>query len=598
MNAKVIGIFVLLLLLCVFLSLAAPASFLGGNNIENLARRTAMFGILGIGVCFVIITGGIDLSIGSTVCLCGIMLAIFLRVDYLPPDDQSVLAVQANSKQVFLNPCDGQFREGDRIRFYNGVRASKKIVGVTQADTGMMVLPSGETVPGTRLVVDSAFSVDDEAGRIAKVFPTLAYDPGGEGREATVTIDGDHSYLRARDQIHFIDADTARKKREYTVLHSRVQDGSTVVALKGTLADSFSAGWVVTPVTRRQRMSVPLAIVCVLGIAIAIGAAHGLLITKLDLPPFLVTLCGLLIYRGISRWLVRDQAPGFGNEYENNLSWVASGKISLWEGFAIPNAFLIMLVVAVVAWAFLNKTIWGRYLLALGNNEEAARYSGINTDAMTILSYVICTFAAAFGGMLFALDSNSISPSSFGNLYELYAIAAAVLGGCSLRGGEGSILGVVIGTALMRTLNNVIVLLKISNQLEYAIIGSVILIGVVADVLIRRLVLLQRAEQRRRVGVYQRILLYVAPANAVVMLLATHFYSRGDANSVYLAFLLFALAGFGSAVFVFLLIRDTKNGRLATWMSLCSLLPGLCVLVPVAALIVARGSARAASRGE
>ncbi len=108
MNAKVIGIFVLLLLLCVFLSLAAPASFLGGNNIENLARRTAMFGILGIGVCFVIITGGIDLSIGSTVCLCGIMLAIFLRVDYLPPDDQSVLAVQANSKQVFLNPCDGQ----------------------------------------------------------------------------------------------------------------------------------------------------------------------------------------------------------------------------------------------------------------------------------------------------------------------------------------------------------------------------------------------------------------------------------------------------------------------------------------------------------
>ena len=89
---------------------------------------------------------------------------------------------------------------------------------------------------------------------------------------------------------------------------------------------------------------------------------------------------------------------------------------------------------------------------ALGRNEEAARYSGINTQRMTILAYVLCAVMAGIGGMLFALDGNSIAPSSFGNFYELYAIAAAVLGGCSLRGGEGSILGVIIGTALMHTL--------------------------------------------------------------------------------------------------------------------------------------------------
>jgi len=92
----------------------------------------------------------------------------------------------------------------------------------------------------------------------------------------------------------------------------------------------------------------------------------------------------------------------------------------------------------------------------------------------------------AIGGILFALDSNSIAPSSFGNFFELYAIAAAVLGGCSLRGGEGSIIGVIVGTALMQTLYNSIVLLKIPDELEYTIIGVVILVGVVSDEVIRR----------------------------------------------------------------------------------------------------------------
>jgi ribose transport system permease protein len=89
-------------------------------------------------------------------------------------------------------------------------------------------------------------------------------------------------------------------------------------------------------------------------------------------------------------------------------------------------------------------------------------------------------------GILFALDSNSVSPSSFGNFFELYAIAAAVLGGCSLRGGEGTILGVVVGTAVMQVLNNLILLMKISDELEFAIIGLVILLGVIGDEVVRR----------------------------------------------------------------------------------------------------------------
>ena len=144
----------------------------------------------------------------------------------------------------------------------------------------------------------------------------------------------------------------------------------------------------------------------------------------------------------------------------------------------------------------LNRTIYGRYLLALGGNEEAARYSGINTNRMTGLAYLICSGLAGLGGMLFVLDVNSAQPVDFGNFYELYAIAAAVLGGCSLRGGEGSILGVVIGAAVMRVLYNSINLLGIPTQLEFAIIGGVILVGVVVDELVKRLVARSRVRRQ------------------------------------------------------------------------------------------------------
>ena len=136
----------------------------------------------------------------------------------------------------------------------------------------------------------------------------------------------------------------------------------------------------------------------------------------------------------------------------------------------------------------LNRTIYGRYLLALGRNEQAARFSGINTTRITMMAYLICSLLAGLGGVLFALDVNSIQPSGLGEFYELYAIAAAVLGGCSLRGGEGTILGVLIGAAVMRVLYNAINILGIPTQLEFAIIGLVILGGVVTDEVIKRVV--------------------------------------------------------------------------------------------------------------
>ena len=235
-----------------------------------------------------------------------------------------------------------------------------------------------------------------------------------------------------------------------------------------------------------------IALLAVVVLSLAIGLMHGLLITRLGLQPFVVTLCGLLFYRGFARWLTHDQVEGFGSSYEG-LRQLAIGKVSLGGGFALPIPFFLLLLAGGLAALFLNRTIWGRYLLALGRNETAARYSGIQIERMKVLAYVLCSGTAGLGGILFALDVNSVQPAAHGNFYELYAIAAAVLGGCSLRGGEGSILGVVIGAAVMRLLYNAINVSGIPTQLEFAIIGAVILAGVIADELIRRVAGRRRA---------------------------------------------------------------------------------------------------------
>lgn len=252
---KIIGILGLLVFICVATALMSDR-FLTEFNVENLIRRTALFGIISIGAAFVIITSGIDLSIGSVVCLIGCLL------------------------------------------------------------------------------------------------PYLLVDQG---------------------------------------------------------------------------VSVPVALIIIFGISLLIGLMHGLLITKMRLQPFVVTLCGLLLYRGITRGIVQDQTQGFRGEFKM-LRELSQGQLQLpGTDFGIPNPCLILLAVTVLAIVFLNYTVYGRYLLALGRNEEAAKYSGINTDRMIIVAYVICGCLSGLGGMLFVLDVGSAQPVDFGNFYELYAIAASTL---------------------------------------------------------------------------------------------------------------------------------------------------------------------------
>jgi ribose transport system permease protein len=225
-----------------------------------------------------------------------------------------------------------------------------------------------------------------------------------------------------------------------------------------------------------------VAVLAVIAIASALGLLHGVLVTRVRIQPFIVTLCGLLFYRGVARFIAGDETKGFGNAggFEK-LQNLATGSL-----FHVPMPFVLMIVIGVVMWVVLHRSVYGRYLFAVGRNEEAARYSGINSRRVIASAYVLSGLMAGIAGVVLAFYTNSISPSSHGSFYELYGIAAAVLGGCSLRGGEGSIIGILIGAALLQVLQNLVNLLGIPSSLNFAVMGAVILIGVIADQVFER----------------------------------------------------------------------------------------------------------------
>jgi ribose transport system permease protein len=242
-------------------------------------------------------------------------------------------------------------------------------------------------------------------------------------------------------------------------------------------------------------MSPWLASLVVLGVSACIGLLHGTLVTSLGLQPFLVTLCGLFIYRGLARCAtqttvglgVNVDSPGFKEQVSS------FRELLVGSGLGVPHELIILAMVALLLGLLLHGTVAGRYLFALGANEEAAHYAGIPTGRYKMMAYVICSLMAGLASILEVLDARGADPTQSGNLYELFAITGAVLGGCSLRGGEGTIPGMVLGTAvipLLRLLCN-FAIPNLANELEYVVIGGALLLGTILDEIIKR-----RAEAR------------------------------------------------------------------------------------------------------
>jgi ribose transport system permease protein len=226
----------------------------------------------------------------------------------------------------------------------------------------------------------------------------------------------------------------------------------------------------------------PAAVVAVLALGAAIGALNGLIVVRLKVQAFVVTLCGLFIYRGIARWLAADQVQGLKGKAQWLQYWLYQSK----DVFGLPMSLVIFLILAALFAVFLHLSVYGRYLSAIGSNEQAARYAGIAVDRYKVLAYVICSTLAAFFSIMFLMEQSSAQPSSTGNFFELYAIAGAVLGGCSLRGGEGTVPGIMIGSAILWILPNFTNMWGVSSQLEYTVIGGALLFGALLDEFLRR----------------------------------------------------------------------------------------------------------------
>lgn len=263
----------------------------------------------------------------------------------------------------------------------------------------------------------------------------------------------------------------------------------SMIGLTGVVIAYISAP-VAEGVTSGAGYPIWVGIVVAMGVALSIGLVQGLLITRLNLQPFIVTLGGMLLIKGISQTLTSGGNISFGSH-----PFRALGDEGLNLGFMeVPWPVLIFLAVAAVATYVLHFSVFGRHLYAIGGNRDAALYSGVPVKRVECTTYVISAGLAGVAGITYAAYIGQMS-HSVGEAYELYAITAAVLGGCSLRGGEGTIIGIVIGAAIIRVMENGINMFKIvttnaagqeviwrlNENWKNVIIGTVILAAVVLD---------------------------------------------------------------------------------------------------------------------
>jgi ribose transport system permease protein len=208
------------------------------------------------------------------------------------------------------------------------------------------------------------------------------------------------------------------------------------------------------------------------------GLVSGTAIAKLKIPPFIATLAMMMIAKGLA--LVISKATPIYFTSLPSFNKIAMGSII--PGSGIPNAIFIFFGMAILASLILNKTIIGRYTFALGSNEEATRLSGVNVNKWKVIIYMIAGAFTGVAGIVMASRLNSAQPA-LGAGYELEAIAAVVIGGTSLSGGKGTILGTVIGALIMSVLTNGLQILSVPQEWQTVVVGAVILLAVYADVL-------------------------------------------------------------------------------------------------------------------
>ena len=210
-------------------------------------------------------------------------------------------------------------------------------------------------------------------------------------------------------------------------------------------------------------------LVCVLAGAVC-GFANGMLITKLKLAPFIVTLGTMSIFRGIS-YIMNAGKPFAVSDY----SWLDTGRVA-----GIPSSVILLVIVMVAFWFLLKHTRFGRYTYAIGSNTQTAFHAGINVNKTIVWIYTLTGALVGLASMITVSRASTAQPTA-GISLELDIVAACIIGGCAPSGGRGTMMGTVIGTLLISFLRNGLTLLDISTNVQLVVIGLIIIVAVTAD---------------------------------------------------------------------------------------------------------------------
>jgi ribose transport system permease protein len=250
----------------------------------------------------------------------------------------------------------------------------------------------------------------------------------------------------------------------------------TVMTFSAVMTGVFVTFW---------QLPIPLGIVGGVLAGGVCGLVNGLVVSKMKVPPFIATLGMLYATRGLSLVISGVKPIYFNDTPEFREIAMGSALGALIPGLDIPNAVFILFGAAIVAGLILTRTVVGRYCFAIGSNEEATRLSGVNVDAWKAGIYMLCGLFAGLGGVIMASRLNSAQPA-LGAGYELDAIAAVVIGGTSLRGGEGTILGTIIGAFIISVLANGLRILSVPQEWQMVVTGAIVVLAVYADIIRRR----------------------------------------------------------------------------------------------------------------
>ncbi len=274
----------------------------------------------------------------------------------------------------------------------------------------------------------------------------------------------------------FMSAGNISNVLRQTSINAIIAVGMTFVIITGgidlSVGSTFAFASAVTAFLLKMGVNPIIALLAGLLTGALIGFLNGVIITKGKLQPFIVTLATMTIVRGATL-IFTDGKPLTLSD--SGLDWLGRGSV-----FGIPTPIIIMILVVAIAYYVLSSTTIGRYLYATGSNEEASKLSGVNVDKIKMFAYTVSGMLASLAGIIIMARLSTAQPNA-GDGYELDAIAAVVLGGTSLTGGVGSVVGTIIGSLIIGVLSNALNLMNVSSYYQLLAKGIVILIAVLLD---------------------------------------------------------------------------------------------------------------------